>query len=118
VSSEPQQTNTFLIIHPTMRKQDKIIVWPVYFDSNKTRKEGRKLPKNLTVPTPKTEEIHEASRRLQLQPEMIIEAAYPKTPWQKIGQIKVSKKGSKLQTLRLIAKQIQTLRAQSAKKQG
>ncbi|MEM2916904.1 MAG: signal recognition particle subunit SRP19/SEC65 family protein [Candidatus Bathyarchaeia archaeon] len=99
-----------------MRKQDKIIVWPAYFDSNKTRKEGRKLPKNLTVPTPKLEEIHEASRRLQLQSEIIADTAYPKTPWQKVGQIKVSKKGSKLQTLRLIAKQLQTLRSQPTKK--
>ena len=43
-----------------MRKlDDQAIIWPVYFDINKTRKEGRRVPKSQAVLSPKIAEVKE-----------------------------------------------------------
>ena len=50
-----------------MRKLDKAIIWPIYFDASKTRKEGRRVPKNLAVQSPKIAELKEAADKLGLK---------------------------------------------------
>ena len=89
-----------------MRKQDKAIIWPAYFDLNKTRKQGRRVPKNLAVQSPKIEEIEEAAKTLNLNHEITLEKGYPKTPWSKPGMLLVQKQGSKEQVIKKIAKQL------------
>jgi len=93
-----------------MRKQNKFVLWPVYFDSNKTRREGRKVPKNLAVPLPKLEEIQIAVKRMGLQPEIVPDAVHPGSPWQKIGLLIIPKRDSKVKTLRKIAKELSDIR--------
>jgi signal recognition particle subunit SRP19 len=93
-----------------MRKQDKITLWPPYFDSNKTRKEGRRVSKETAVPTPKLEEIHEAAKSLNLACEMIQNASHPKNSRQRIGLVRVSKKETKTKIIRKIAKGIRETR--------
>jgi signal recognition particle subunit SRP19 len=100
-----------------MRKQDKAIVWPAYFDSAKTRKEGRRVPKNLAVQSPKILEIKEAAEKLGLKHEVAVEAGYPKTPWVKSGMILVEKKGSKEQVIKKIAKQLLKIRSEASRQQ-
>ena len=98
-----------------MRKQDKAIIWPAYFDLAKTRMEGRRVPKNLAVQSPKITEIQEAAAKLSLKHEINAEVGYPKTPWLKTGMIMVEKKGSKEQVIRKIAKQLLTIRSETPK---
>jgi signal recognition particle subunit SRP19 len=98
-----------------MRKQDKAIIWPAYFDLAKTRMEGRRVPKNLAVQSPKITEIQEAAAKLSLKHEINSEVGYPKTPWLKTGMIMVEKKGSKEQVIRKIAKQLLTIRSETPK---
>jgi signal recognition particle subunit SRP19 len=93
-----------------MRKQNKIVIWPVYFDSTKTRGEGRKLPKKYTVPNPKIGEICEAIKRLGLKCEVVADAAYPKRPWRKTGVVYVEKKKSKLEMLKKIGETLVKMR--------
>jgi signal recognition particle subunit SRP19 len=100
-----------------MRKQDKAIIWPAYFDSAKTRKEGRRVPKNLAVQSPKILEIKEAAEKLCLKHEIAAETGYPKTPWFKTGMIMVEKKGSKEQIIKKIAKQLLKIRSEPSKQQ-
>jgi signal recognition particle subunit SRP19 len=100
-----------------MRKQDKAIIWPAYFDSAKTRKEGRRVPKSLAVQSPKIQEIKEAAEKLGLKHEIAMEAGYPKTPWFKTGMIMVEKKGAKEQTIKKIAKQVLKIRTEPSKQQ-
>jgi signal recognition particle subunit SRP19 len=97
-----------------MRKQDKVIVWPAYFDSAKTRKEGRRVPKNLTVPSPKITEVKDAADKLHLNCELVTDVAFPKTPWLKSGMILVEKKQSKGETMEEIAKQLLKIRSAMA----
>ena len=61
-----------------MRKQDKIILWPAYFDSTKTRGDGRRILKSLAVPSPKILEMKEAVEKLGLDYELVLDAGYPK----------------------------------------
>ncbi len=98
-----------------MRKQDKVIIWPAYFDQTKTRKEGRRVSKSLAVQYPKIVEVKMAVERLGLKHEFAPEAGYPKTPWLKTGMIMVEKKGSKEQVIRKIANQLLKVRNENPK---
>ena len=93
-----------------MRKQNKIVLWPVYFDSNKTRMEGRRVPKKLAIPSPKLEEIQKAVKRMGLRHEIVPNAVHPRSPWQKTGLLIIPKKDSKAKTLRKIAKELLDIR--------
>ena len=98
-----------------MRKQDKAIIWPVYFNQAKTRKEGRRVPKELAVKSPRITEITAAVTKLGLEHEVLAEACYPKMPWVKTGMILVEKTGSKEQAIKEIAEQLLKLRIKYAK---
>jgi len=98
-----------------MRKQDKAIIWPAYFDQTKTRKKGRRVPKNLAVQSPKVGELQEAARRLGLKPELKAEAGYPKAPWSKTGMVMVQKKAPKEQIIKKLAKQLVKARSEPVK---
>jgi len=89
-----------------LRQQEKIIIWPAYFDSTKTRNDGRRVPKNLAVPSPRIAELKEAAEKLGLPHELVVDVGYPKTPWLKTGMILVKRKGSKGQMILLVAKQL------------
>jgi signal recognition particle subunit SRP19 len=94
-----------------MRQQDKVIMWPVYFDSMKTRSEGRRVSKNLGVPSPKALEVKEASDKAGLVSELVPDVGYPKAPWLKTGMVLVRKKGSKNQAIVMIAGQLLKMRS-------
>jgi signal recognition particle subunit SRP19 len=93
-----------------MRKQNKILLWPAYFDLNRTRLQGRRVPRSLAIAFPKLEEIQSATRRIGLQPEVVLDVRYPKSPWQKTGYILIPKKGSKTKIIRKIAKELVNMR--------
>ena len=97
-----------------MRKQNKIVVWPVYFDSTRARGQGRKIPKKYAVPNPKLDEICKALDKLKLKYEVVADAAYPKMPWRRTGVIYVEKvKKPKLEILKLIGQKLEELRRSS-----
>lgn len=94
-----------------MRQQDKVIVWSVYFDSAKTRNDGRRVPKSLAVASPKISEVKEAAEKLGLSHELVPDVGYPRMPWLKGGMLLVKKKGSKNQMITLIARQLLRMRS-------
>lgn len=93
-----------------MRKRDKIVVWPVYFDSTKSRAEGRRVIKSLAVSSPGLEDIRKAVESVNLQAEVVMDAAHPGNPLRKTGLLHVPKKGSKTETLRKIAEELTNVR--------
>lgn len=96
-----------------MKQQDKVILWPAYFDSAKSRNDGRKVQKSLAVASPRVSEIKEAAEKLGLPNEVVADAGYSKTPWVKTGMLLVKKKGSKNQMINTIAKQLVKMRSTS-----
>ncbi len=97
-----------------MRKLDKAIMWPIYFDASKTRKEGRRVPKNQAVQSPKILEIKEAADKLGLKNEVNVEAHFPKMPWAKTGMLLVEKRETKEAMIQKIAKQLVKIKSQQA----
>jgi signal recognition particle subunit SRP19 len=95
-----------------MRKLDKAIIWPVYFDQNRSRQEGRRIPKNQAVQSPKIVEVKEAADKLGLQNEINLEAHFPKAPWAKSGMLLVEKKEAKEAIIKKLAKQLLKFRSQ------
>ncbi len=95
-----------------MRKLDKFIIWPIYFDCNKSRAEGRRVPKNLAVISPKIVEVKEAADKLGLESEVNLEAHFPKTPWAKSGMLLVEKRESKEEIIQDLAKHRQKIKSQ------
>ena len=89
-----------------MRKLDKAIIWPIYFDTSKTRKEGRRVPKNIAVQTPKIDEIKQAADKLGLENEVNLNAHFPKNHWSKTGMLLVEKKEAKEKIIQKLAKQL------------
>jgi signal recognition particle subunit SRP19 len=100
-----------------MRKLDKAIIWPTYFDAAKTRKEGRRVPKNQAVQSPKILEIQQAAVKLGLKNEINLEAHFPKTPWAKTGMLLVEKREAKERIIQKIAKQLVKIKSQQAQQQ-
>ena len=94
-----------------MRKQDKIVVWPAYFDAAKTRKDGRRVPKALAVPSPKILELKAAVEKLGFEHEVVMDSGYPKTPWLKTGMLLVKKSEEKEKIIKKIAKQLVKIRS-------
>jgi signal recognition particle subunit SRP19 len=101
-----------------MRKLDnQAIIWPVYFDQNRSRKEGRRIPKNQAVQGPKIAEVKEAADKLGLQNEINLEARFPKAPWSKSGMLIVEKREPKEVIIEKLAKQLVKVRNQQPQQQ-
>ena len=100
-----------------MKKLDKAIIWPIYFDADKTRKEGRRVSKGLAVQSPKIIEVKEAVDKLGLRNELNAEAHFPKTPWAKTGMLLVEKREAKEKIIQKIAKQLVKIKSVQAKPQ-
>jgi len=94
-----------------MRKLDKAIIWPIYFDASKSRKEGRRVPKNLAVFSPKIDELKQAADKLGLKNDVTPDAHFPKMPWVKTGMLLVEKKEAKEKIIQKIAKQLMKIKA-------
>lgn len=94
-----------------MRQQDKVIIWPVYFDSTKTRKHGRRIPKNVGVPSPRVQELKEAADQLKIENELVPDVAYPGMPWTKTGMLLVKKKIPKEKTIKDLALALTRIRS-------
>lgn len=95
-----------------MRKSNNAIIWPVYFDTAKSKSEGRRVPKNKAVVSPKILEIKEAADKLGLQNDINPTAGYPKTPWIKMGMLTVKKNEPKEQIVLKIASQLVNIKLQ------
>ena len=95
-----------------MKKKDEIILWSVYFDSTKTRSEGRRISKKLAVDKPRLDEVKRALERMGFRPNILADAAFPQAPWQKIGSLSIPKKGPKNQFLKRVAKELLNIRVQ------
>ena len=97
-----------------MKRSDVYIIWPVYIDSTKSRKEGRKLSINLCVKKPTLKELIEAANKAAIPIEIETSKAYPRSWWENKGYVMIPKNkfSSKLLALKTIAKQLRRIRAE------
>jgi len=92
-----------------MRRREEIVLWPVYFDSTRTRIEGRKVPKRLAKPSPTLSMLEKAAGNLGFSYEAVADAAYPRFPWKKNGLLLVKKTKPKKQIIAEVAQEISRL---------
>jgi signal recognition particle subunit SRP19 len=89
---------------------DLFIIWPEYFNSNLSKAEGRRMPKELSVPTPSADEIYNVARKLGLSPILENDKSHPSKWMEHNGRIKVPKKFSKTEIMRMIAEKLKVKR--------
>lgn len=64
-----------------------VVIWPEYYDSKRSRSQGRRVPRKYAVPDPTLNEIAEAAKSLGLNPILEPDTAYPAAWWKKGGRI-------------------------------
>jgi signal recognition particle subunit SRP19 len=89
----------------------KIIIWPAYIDSKKTKKEGRRISLKKAVSSPKLREISTAAKKLNLNPEVENNKSYSRSWWESSGRVSVDKNMSKREILLKISNMIKGMRS-------
>lgn len=94
----------FIIISIMVSKEDnKIVLWPEYFDKSLTKNQGRRVPLKLALNNPTTDEIAKAAKRLKLNPKVESNKAYPGRWWRKSGRVLVRGRFQKTKIIRQVA---------------
>lgn len=75
----------------TYDEDNAIVLWPEYFDSGRTRSQGRRLPKALCVKDPDLDMIAKGAMVLDLEYKVFEDAAYPANWAAKNGCVRVEK---------------------------
>ncbi len=86
-----------------MPEKDKFVIWPIYFDSTKSRSEGRAVATGDAVSNPNIDDIITAALKAGLKPEIEREKRHPKTWYESAGRILLPKSGPKSAVLKKIA---------------
>ncbi|RMF32499.1 MAG: hypothetical protein D6752_00020 [Candidatus Nitrosothermus koennekii] len=94
-----------------MKDYDHVILWLDYFNKSLSRKEGRRVSKDLAVFEPKIDELIRAAKALGYKEIEVNEnARYPKRWYQRSGYIMIEKDDSKEVIMQEIAKEILKMR--------
>jgi signal recognition particle subunit SRP19 len=102
-----------------MKQPGKCVVWPANIAASKSRKEGRRIKRSLSLDSLKLTEIFESAKRLGLNPQVVEKAGRPCSWWEKSGYVVVDRAGrTKSRVLADIAQTIQKSRAKVPAKKG
>jgi len=99
-----------------MKDYERHIFWLDYFDSALKRSEGRRAPLSSATREPTLQELNEACRRLNLQPQPQT-ARFPSFPSRESGYVSVVKSTPKQALLLRIARELSVVRGLGAKRQ-
>ena len=94
-----------------MRRKDRLVFWPAYFELENTRGDGRKVSKVLAVRGVKVDELYRAAEDLKLNPDLKPGTAFSKKPWDRTGSVIVDKLKSKTLITAKLASRIRSNRS-------
>lgn len=100
------------------RKDGLTVIWPAYLDADRSRAEGRAVPKSLAVESPTAEEIYEVCAGLKMSPVLEGKKRMPGSAWARPGRVLIKKEGPKLKALKGIAASLQRKRSAAQKKES
>ena len=83
---------------------DRFVLWPLYFDRNVSRRNGRRVAKKQAVDGPTVDALAKAAQSLGLHPEVEKTATHPSQPWKPQGRVLVDAKHAKTEVLEQIAR--------------
>jgi signal recognition particle subunit SRP19 len=90
------------------------VIWTVNINKRKSRREGRKIPRRLSVPNVKLSEMVSACKELGIECRAE-EKRYPRCWWEDGGRIIVEKREPKTKLMIKIAGKISELREEKEK---
>ena len=90
------------------RKEGLVVLYPEYFDSRLSRKEGRRVPKSLAREAPTMEAVLNAARASDpgLEPRAEPKKAYSPRWHEKRGRVLVKRKFHKQKILLMVARKL------------
>jgi signal recognition particle subunit SRP19 len=95
---------TILSSYNLVAKGDnKLVIWPEYFDSSLSKSSGRRVSRKLAFSSPNIEEIAKAAKKLKLNPKLERNKTYPGRWWRKSGRVLVSARDKKTKIIKRIA---------------
>ena len=65
------------------------IIWPAYFDADRSRTEGRRVPLDLAVDSPELDEIAKSVQQVGYDAVIERDVAYPRDPFERTGRVRV-----------------------------
>lgn len=89
-----------------MPDKDKLVIWPIYFDSSRSRSEGRMVSAAEGIKEPTLDDVITATLKAGYKPEIEREKKHPKTWYDSAGRILIPKKGPKSAALKRIARSL------------
>ncbi|OPY31502.1 MAG: Signal recognition particle 19 kDa protein [Methanomassiliicoccales archaeon PtaU1.Bin124] len=82
------------------------VLWPEYFDSNRSRLAGRKAGKTMSVPAPTVEQIVAAVRHLGLNYKVESDKSFPGNWAEKKGRVLVERAIPKSQLIKKVGEHL------------
>ena len=86
------------------KEDHKLIIWPIYFDKNVSRANGRRIAKKFSTDKIDLDKIFKAAKSLGLNPIIDKNATHPNRSWKKEGRIIIDNEDIKTKILFKIAK--------------
>ena len=97
------------------KEKRPLILYPAYFDAERSREDGRRVARRLAVNRPTVEEIAHAADALGLKPKVEADRAHPTTPWSRQGRVLVKADYYKTSVVRRVAEKVKEGRAAKPK---
>lgn len=97
------------------KEKRPLVLYPAYFDAERSREEGRRVARKTAVHAPTAEEIAEAASALGLKSKLEADRAHPSAPWKRGGRVLVSGNYFKTGVVRKVGERIRESRAAKAK---
>ncbi len=98
-----------------MRNKKQFHIYPVYFDANRSRAEGRRIKKKAAIQNPSITELAEIATHLGLTFEIDLEAKFPRYWWIPSGRLRVKKQDphNKYSLVKKMGNQLKKIRAKT-----
>ncbi len=94
------------------RKRKTWVIYPEYFDKRMTRKEGRRIPKDLSFKSPNIEEINKVLNSYNIPNRVENHKHHPARWYEKRGRVLLAKQNVPKQTfLKKLAERIKEKRS-------
>ncbi len=74
-----------------LKKRNTWVIYPEYFDKDKTRNEGRRVPKKYSISSPELNEISKLLKEFDIPNMKEDHKAHPSTWYEKNGRIIINK---------------------------
>lgn len=97
------------------KEKRHIVLYPLYFDADLSRDDGRRVARKVAVHGPTVDEIARAAEALGLNPKVEPDRAHPSVPWNRQGRVLVKAGYYKTSILRKVGERIKEDRAAKAK---